>query len=237
MHLVFYFGRKVFLRDNKHAVFGTAGQGDATVGRRGGQIEQRVAVHGVVLVAVQCIHPVAGVHDTCRMLHTHRTLLHGIAFVLQSFCLGSHPFLAKNSRQHRHQPFGQHGTRGHLLAREHGDIGHRTTFLQHFLAPGDIAHKVLCLRHPSLVALEEKSDSIERHARTTVGPWVMRIDMEEQTVHAQCEIPVEQGFYAGGGLVPYTANLGESLGLHDILAIHMSSADGIKHVVGFVVSR
>ena len=65
----------------------------------------------------------------------------------------------------------------------------------------------------------------------------MRIDMEEQTVHAQREIPVKQGFDAGRRLFPYAANLGESLGLHDILAIHMSSADGIEHVVGFVVSR
>lgn len=86
-----------------------------------------------------------------------------------------------------------------------------------------------------MVTLEEKANSIERHAWTTVHPRVMGEDMEKQTVHTQGEIAVEQGFDTGGSLIPYAANLGESFCLYVLFTIDMCAADGIEHIVGLVV--
>ena len=59
--------------------------------------------------------------------------------------------------------------------------------------------------------------------------------MEEQSVHAEGKIAVEEWLDHGGRLVPDAAHLGESLGLNDVLAVDMRRTDGIEHVVGLVV--
>ena len=108
--------------------------------------------------------------------------------------------------------------------------------LQQRLTTGDVIHKCLCFWEPRLVALEEKADSIERHTGFLVCPRIMRVDVEEQSVDAQGEISVEQGFDHRWCLIPHAAQLRKALGLNNVLAIDMTSADGVEHVVGFVVS-
>ena len=46
---------------------------------------------------------------------------------------------------------------------------------------------------------------------------------------------VEQRFDHRRRFVPHAAHLGESLCLHDVLAVDMGSADGVEHVGGLVV--
>ena len=107
--------------------------------------------------------------------------------------------------------------------------------MQKFLTTCDIVDEPLCFREPCLVALEEKTNSIERHAWLLVEPRVVGIHVEEETIHAQGKVTVQKRLDAGGCLVPYATNLCESLSLNDILAIYVSSTDGIQHVVGLIV--
>ena len=100
---------------------------------------------------------------------------------------------------------------------------------------GDIVYKGLGFGEPCLVALEEETDAVECHAGTAVHPRVVGENMEEQAVHAEGKMTVEERFDHSGRLVPDTTHFGESLGLHDILTVDVGTADGIEHVGGLVV--
>ena len=109
--------------------------------------------------------------------------------------------------------------------------------MQQPLTARDIVDEGLRLWEPCLVALEEEPDAIECHTWLAVQPGVMRIDMEEQAIHTQGEVAVQQGLDARRCLVPHATYLRKALCLNDLLSIDMRSADGIEHVVGLVVSR
>ena len=65
----------------------------------------------------------------------------------------------------------------------------------------------------------------------------MGIHVEEESVHAQGEVAVEQCLDVGRCLVPHAPHLRESFCLYDVFAIDMGSADGVKHIGRLVVSR
>ena len=186
---------------------------------------------------MQRINPVLHIQDSSRVAHANGRFLHRLSDIGKTRFLRSHALVAKQARKHLYHFVWGKGTSGKLFARIDGNIHHGLTLLQEFLTTGDILHKTLCLREPGLVALEEESDAIQRHSRLLVHPRVMGVHVEEETIHAQCKVSVQQGLDHSRYLVPDTTNLRESLGLHNVLAIDVSSTDGIQHIVGFVVGR
>lgn len=105
------------------------------------------------------------------------------------------------------------------------------------LTAPDVVDEGFRLPIPRVAALEEEAYSVEGHPRTTAGTGLVGIDMEEQPVHAETEIAVEEGFNHGGSLVPGAPDLSETFGLDDVLAVDMGTADGIKHVARLIVRR
>ena len=186
---------------------------------------------------MQGIEPVFQVENARSMIDTHRRLGHGLPHISHSALLRSNSFPAKKSGQHRHKTVGGQGATRHLIASEDGDIDHWEAPLQVLLTTGNIIGQGPSLREPRLVALEEKADSIECHAGFLVCVRVVGEDMEEQAVHAQRKVAVEQCLDGGRGLIPHATHLGKALGLHILFTIDMGTADSVEHVIGLVVSR
>ena len=59
--------------------------------------------------------------------------------------------------------------------------------------------------------------------------------MQGQFIDPGCQGPITQRFEITGMFAPITAECGEGFCLHNIFSIDMRSADGIKHIVGFIV--
>ena len=63
----------------------------------------------------------------------------------------------------------------------------------------------------------------------------MGVDVEEEAIDAQRKVPVQQRLDHFWRLVPHASKFCEAFRLDDVFAIDVTSADGIEHVVGFVV--
>ena len=63
----------------------------------------------------------------------------------------------------------------------------------------------------------------------------MGVDVEEQTVHAQGKVAVQQGLHHRRCLVPHATHLSKAFCLYDALAIDMGTTDGVQHVGRLVV--
>ena len=202
-----------------------------------GLVEQGVLVHRVVLIAVQGIGPVFQIEDASGVAHADGAFNHGTTMISETGAFGGHALWAKEAGQHGHEAVGSESPRGDFLACVHSDVNDGLALLQKRLTTGDVIDEGLGLGEPRLVALEEEAYAVERHARFAVEPGVMGIHVEEEAVHAQGEVAVQEGLDAGRRLVPHTTNLREAFGLDDVLAIDVRSADGVEHVVGLVVGR
>ena len=171
------------------------------------------------------------------MAHTNRAFNHGQTMIRKTFTFRSDAFCSKQTWQHRYQFVWRQGSRRHFLACIYSNIHHRFAFLQQRLTTRNIINKRLRFREPRLVALEEKSDTIERHTWLSVEPGVVGIHMEEEAIHAQSEVTIQQCLDARRRLVPHATHLRKALCLHDILPIDVCTTDGIQHIVGFVMGR
>ena len=169
------------------------------------------------------------------MVYTHGALLHGNSLVGSTAVLLSHTFGSDKTGKYVGQLLRSPGTAGNVIACVNSYIHHWPTPLQPLLATRHIVHKGAGLGKPRLVALEEKSNAVECHAGFLVCPGVVGEYMEEETVHAQGEVAVEECLEAGRSLVPHAAHLRKTFGLHVALAVDMGTTDGIEHVVGLVM--
>ena len=111
------------------------------------------------------------------------------------------------------------------------------TVLQQSLATGDVIYKRFSFLPPGLVALEEESDAVQCHTRPVVHPGIMGIDMKKELINTQCIVTVQQRFQHGRVFIPYATNFSKAFGLDNILSINMRTADGIQHIIGFIMRR
>ena len=170
------------------------------------------------------------------MVHPHGLRAHGLTLVLQARLLLGNTLFAKQPRQRRHQAIGQDRAARHLLACKDGQIDHRIAILQQQLTTCRVViHATSTVLKPGVIALDEEADAVERHARLTIRPGVVRIDMIDQAVQTQRIVAIQDGFQHLRGLLPHATQRGEALGRDHALAIDMATADGIQHIVRFVV--
>ena len=90
---------------------------------------------------MQCVTPVLGVYDTCRVVHIDRALDHRAAFVFTAHTLTIDTFLAENAGEYIHKTLWKDRAARHLLACEDGDILYRTPLLEKSRAACDIVNE------------------------------------------------------------------------------------------------
>ena len=125
------------------------------------------------------------------MAHTHGRLLHRLTYICKTLAFRSDTLCTEQTWQHGHHLIRRQSTTWNLFARIDSNVNNRFTLLQKCLTTGDVIYKGLCFREPRLVALEEKSDSIERHAWLLVEPRIMGVDVEEQAIHAKGKVAIQ----------------------------------------------
>ena len=196
---------------------------------------KHVVVERVVFVAVQRVGPVIGFCHIERVCHTHGTGLQRCADICLAQCGKLQQRVAHQSGEDGGEPFGEDGSSGCLVADIDGEVHHRLPSLQQLLRLGDVAREGGHLRPPRVVTLEEGAYAVERHPRLAVGPGVVGVHVEDDAVHTEAPVAVEQRLEDGRRLIPGAAHLCEPLRLHHVLAVDVCAADGVEHVVGLVV--
>src|SRR5690606_32705318 len=129
------------------------------------------------------------------------------------------------------------GSSWELFTGKNSQIGNRRPYLQQLLYTRSIVNPCFSLLPPSLITLKIQTNTTKCHARFSIQPWIMYVNMIDQPIYAKGVISILQCFEISGMLIPLHPYLGKSLGLHKGFTIDMSAGYCIEHIVELVVRR